>query len=522
MQNTDLKKLIKIESRIMQLAEEFGLKTCPIEWDVVPDQKMLEIMAYHLPVNISSWKYGRNYERLRTIHENVHAGLPYEVVINSDPCRAYLMKSNTFPVQCLVMAHVIGHNAFFTMSKYFTPTRKDILELMMRASERLNDYERKYGIDEVEMIVDAGHALQFHSSPFDNETEEDKRNRVFEAAKRKIHNPTPNSEFNDIFPKKEDFKIDIELFNQNLWRNIRTKTPIEPTSDLLRYIIDNSPILEDWHKDILEILRREGRYLWPQMVTRYMNEGFATFWHQKIMDRLFDENLLSTSEHAQYNYSNALVKSKNALSMNPYHIGCEMWEDIVDRWDKGKHGNEYNLCLDKQTKKEWNKKDGMGIKKMFEIMQTHTDWFFMQEFLTPQLVADLELFVFVIRELQTESQIVVTKHVAEQIRDLIVATFSHSQIPKVEIINGDYKGRKEMLLEHKHVGADLDRKYSEETMKHIYRLWGNIVYLKSKEENNDIILKCSNGNDKPLPMKKPNPVTSGQVGRVPVPTPINP
>jgi len=519
MQNSDLKNLMKVEDRIMQLAEEFGLKTCPIEWDVVPDQKMLEIMAYNLPVNISNWKFGRNYEKLRTIYENVNPGLPYEVVINSDPCRAYLMKSNTFPVQCLVMAHVIGHNAFFTMNKNFTLTRKDILELMMRASERLTEYERKFGIDEVEMIVDAGHALQFHSSPFDNETEAETRLRIFEAKKREAHNPTPNSEFNDILHKKKDFKIDIELFNQNLWRTIRTKTPPEHTTDILRYIIDNSSVLEDWHKDILEILRLEGRYFHPQIITKYMNEGFATYWHQIIMDKLFDEKILNTSEHAQYNFSNALVKAKNPFSMNPYHIGCAIWEDIVDRWDKGKHGNEYNYCTDKTVKKEWDKKAGLGRKKMFKIMETHSDWFFMQEFLIPQLVADLELFVYVLRQVPGESQIVVTKHIAEQIRDLIVVSFSHSQIPKIDIINGNYKNRKEMLLEHKHVGADLDRKYAEETMKHIYKLWHNPVYLKTKENDADLILKCVNGKDKPLPLQKANPIRSAPGS--PIPTPIN-
>lgn len=498
MQNTELKKLIKIEDRIMQIAEEFGLKTCPIEWDVIPDQKMLEIMAYHLPVNISNWKYGRDYERLRTIHENVNPALPYEVVINSNPSRAYLMKSNTFAVQCLVMAHVIGHAAFFTMSEYFIPTRKDILELMMRASERFNGYERMYGIDEVEMIVDAGHSLQYHSSPFDNETEEQKRLRLFESKKRKMHNPNPRSEFKDILHKEEDIKMDIELYNQNIWRNLRMKSPVEPTGDLLRYIIDNSQVLEDWHKDILEVCRMEGRYFWPQIKTKYMNEGFATYWHQKIMDKLFDEGLLSTSEHSQYNYSNALVKAKHPFSMNPYQIGCAMWEDLVERWDKGKHGSEYNNCSNILKKDEWDKKDMKGHEKMFEVMKTHTDWFFMQEFLTPQLVIDLELFIYVIQETSQDFQAVVTGHEAKQIKDLIVASFAHSQIPLIEIINGKYQGNG-LFLEHKYAGVDLDRKYAEETMKHIYRLWGNPVFLKTIENGTEVALKCASKNDKPRP-----------------------
>jgi len=507
MQNTELQRLIKIEDRIMQLAEEYGLKTCEIEWDIVPDQKMLEIMAYHLPVNISNWKYGRDYERLRTIHENVNPALPYEVVINSDPSRAYLMKSNTFAVQCLVMAHVVGHTSFFTMSKYFIPTRKDILEVMMRASERFTEYERKYGIDELELIVDAGHALQFHSSPFDNETEEEKRQRIFEYKKREAHNPAPRSEFKDILHKEKEIGMDIELFNQNLWRSLRMKVPVEPTGDILRFLIDHSPILEDWHKDILEICRLEGRYFWPQLKTKYMNEGFATYWHQIIMDRLFDEGLLSTSDHSQYNYSNSLVKAKNPYSMNPYQIGCAMWEDLVERWNKGRHGQEYENCQNIEEKKKWDTKDMKGHEKMFEVMQTHTDWFFMQEFLTPQLVADLELFIYVIQETPEAYEAVVTKHMAQEIKDLIVASFSHSQIPLVEIVDGKYQGNG-LYLEHRHVGADLNRKYAEETMKHIFRLWGNAVYLKTQENGNQTVLKCSSKGDKPRPTAANSPTTA--------------
>jgi len=148
MNKNELQRLLKIEDRIYQIAEEEGLEFCDIEFDIIPDQKMLEIMAYRIPGNISNWKYGRDYERLRTIHEKVRAGLPLEVVINSDPSRAYLMKDNTLAIQALVMAHVVGHVAFFTMNKYFMNTNKDIIPYMSAATKRFNKYERMYGINE--------------------------------------------------------------------------------------------------------------------------------------------------------------------------------------------------------------------------------------------------------------------------------------------------------------------------------------------------------------------------------------
>ena len=180
MTKSELNRLIKIEERIAEIAkDDLGLEFYPIEFDVVPPQKMLEIMAYHIPTNISNWKFGRDYERQRTIYEHGQAGMPYEVVINSNPAKAYLMNDNKFAVQCLVMAHVYGHCAFFTMNRYYQNSRQDIIGILHEATRRFNEYERRYGIDEVEKTVDAGHALQWHSSPFESrETENEKRLRV--------------------------------------------------------------------------------------------------------------------------------------------------------------------------------------------------------------------------------------------------------------------------------------------------------------------------------------------------------
>jgi len=255
MTKSELRRLIKVENRIQQIVvEDLGLSHYPIEFDIVPPQKMLEIMAYSIPTNISNWKRGRDYEHMRTIWEHGAQGLPYEAVINSDPAKAYLMGDNRFAVQCLVMAHVYGHVAFFSTNKYFRNSRQDIVGIMYEASKRFMGYEKKYGIDEVERTVDAGHALRWHSSPFaTNETGNEKRRRIFEQEKKKIH--VGGGTFDDVAgSKKPTINEDIELFNQKLWRALKLKTPVEPTEDLLRYIIDNSTVLEDWQRDILEVL----------------------------------------------------------------------------------------------------------------------------------------------------------------------------------------------------------------------------------------------------------------------------
>jgi len=488
MTKQELQRLIKIEGRIVKIAKKHGLEFHQVEFDVVPPQKMMEIMAYRLPTNVNNWKYGRDYERQRTIYEHMDAGLPYEVVINSDPARAYLMNSNTLAVQALVMAHVYGHAAFHTMNKHHERTRGDILDYMLDVSKRIEKYEKLYGINEVEKIIDAGHSIQFHSSPFESsETETDRRKRVYEQKRRKTIDK-PVSDFGDISDVgniKQEYGEDMHLYNQKLLKSLELKTPVEPTEDLLRYIIDNSSVLTEWHKDILEALRVEGQHYWPTMRTRFMNEGFATYFHEIIMNELFEEGDLTTSEHSQYNYSNSLVQAMNPISLNPYNIGNAMWKDIVDRWDKGKYGFEYDNCENYNLKKNWDTKEMNGRKKMFEILDSYTDWFFFQNFLTPKLINELKLYVYVKQEDWEKNEWIITGHEAKEMAQIIISSFSHSGIPQIEITNGNGNNKGDLILNHKWQNIDLNSLYATETMKHIYNLWGRSIFLETKVLDKD-------------------------------------
>lgn len=493
MTKSEIRRLIKIERRIYQIAkEDFGLDFYPIEFDIIPPQKMFEIMSYNIPTNISNWKYGRNYERQRTIYENLEAHLPYEVVINSDPARAYLMNSNTFGVQVLVMAHVVGHVAFFTMNKLFRKSRQDIIEVMLQASNRINEYERKYGVDEVEMVVDAGHAIQRHSSPFANEETEDQiKRRIYEQEKKRIHSKN-RSQFSDLLVRndKDDPKEDIELFNQKLWRKIKLKTPAEPTEDLLKFINNNSILLEDWQRDILEILRIEGQYYWPIIHTKYMNEGFAVIIHENICKKLYEENLITSKEYSHFSFSNSLVKAEWPIGLNPYLIGSGIWRDIEKRWDKGRHGKNWHACAYQKEKDDWDDKSMKGWEKVIETMTIYTDWFFMHDFLTPELVDEMNIYLFMEKEEREHTDYVRTKHDAEKIREEIVKAFSNSGIPRIEVVDGNHLGAGELLLEHKFDVEELDLKYALQTMNHIYDLWGRPVHLITQTDGkkNELIV----------------------------------
>lgn len=497
MEKQELRRLAKIEERINQIAsEDLGLKYDDVEWDIVGPQKFLEIMAYHLPTQISNWKYGREYEKKRTIYEQVHNGLPYEVVINSCPPRAYLMETNVFAIQALVMAHVIGHCAFFKMNKYFANSRKDILEIMSAANERFISYEKKFGIDAVEEIVDIGHALQLHSTPFENETEEIQRERIFKQ--EKIRRKPVLTEFSDISGSKtaHQQQKDIDYENHVLWQTLKNTTPPEPMSDILRYIVDHSTVLDDWQKDILEVLREEGRYFWPMMKTKLMNEGFATLTHEKIMEQLFHEKLLTEEEHGQYNYSNSLVKAQNRADINPYLIGSEMFRDIEKRWDRGQHGKEYRELESRAERDNWNTNDGKGFQKCKDVVESYIDWFFIQDFLTIDLIDSMDLYIYVPVDKGTHIDYVRTEHTLEQIRNIVINSYAHNFIPDVVVADGNLHESGTMFLVHKHTGIELDIQYAKKTLEHIYKAWKHPVILATKYNDVGHVIICNKDGQK--------------------------
>jgi stage V sporulation protein R len=216
---------------------------------------------------------------------------------------------------------------------------------------------------------------------------------------------------------------------------------------------------------------------------------------------LFSEGLLTAEEHGQYNYSNALVKASNRMGMNPYLIGSTMWKEIKHRWDTGRHGMEYENCIDARELENWDTKDMKGTEKLFEVMKTYTDWFFMQDYLTVDMIDKLDLYIYQQVETVASVDYVRTKHTSEQCRDLIVNSFAYSGLPKIEITNGNLDSDGHMIMIHRYTGIPLDSKYCTETLKHIYKIWGRPITLKTwvKDKNDKDVEKFfteGNGNKK--------------------------
>jgi stage V sporulation protein R len=479
MNHIDLARLNDADILIRDIASEFGLTFLPQEFDVVPAQKMLEIMAYRLPVNFSHWSFGRDYEIERTKLDHGYA-VPYEVVFNSDPARAYLMETNPFPIQVLVMAHVYAHNDFMKNNLHFQRTRRDMITSASEAAARFRKYEEDYGQTAVERIIDAGLAIEWNIDPDirgSYESEDQTRDRLYGWGQK----APGGGAFDDLLPGRKAATL-IQK------RQLRRRTPPEPTVDLLRYVTENSPRpLQEWEKDVLNVIRMQAQYFMPYRRTKIMNEGWATYWHEKIMQRLFAERFLNEEEHGYYNLYNARVKAHNPRSINPYLLGHAMFKSIEDRWNKGRFGREYEECRDLEKKKNWDLGLMEGGRKIMEVRRTHMDWFFVDEFLDKDVIDDLDLYLYGEKDMDTHYELQVAETDWMTVKKTMVHSLMNWGIPRILVMDGNYQGSLQLYLKHEYEGIPLDDSYCRKTLDHIYHLWERPVHLETRESFNNRI-----------------------------------
>ncbi len=477
MNSIDIKKLNEADRLIQRICRDFGLDFMPQEFDVVPARKMLEIMAYRLPVNYSHWSFGRDYEIERTRYEHGYA-VPYEVVFNSDPARAYLMETNPLPIQILVMAHVYAHNDFMKNSRHFKITRRDMITSASEAALRFRSYEQDYGMDRVERLIDAAMSVEWNIDPDEllrPETEEEARERLYGWSKTL---PAGGS-FDDLIAEKKRPDTSEK-------QKLRRKTPPEPTIDLLKYIIENSPRrLRDWEKDVLTVIRSQALYFMPYRRTKIMNEGWATYWHEKIMGRLFAEKFLGAEEHGYYNLYNARVKAHNPRSLNPYLLGWALFKNIEHRWNTGRFGPDFDACTDAEKKRNWDLGLNQGIAKIMEVRRTHMDWFFVDEFLNREVIEDLELFIYQEKDRGDHIDLEVKETDWRKIKKVMVQSLMNWGIPRILVLDGNFRNSSQLYLKHEFEGLPLDDDYCRRTLEHVHFLWGRPVYLETRGAKTD-------------------------------------
>jgi stage V sporulation protein R len=257
--------------------------------------------------------------------------------------------------------------------------------------------------------------------------------------------------------------------------------PPEPVRDVLLFLLEHAP-LRKWEQDVLAMVREEAYYFAPQGMTKIMNEGWATYWHSKIMTEraLTDSELVDYADH----HSGTLGTRPGVL--NPYKLGVELYRDIEDRWNKGKFGKEYEDCDDASVRDSWDRGLGLGREKIFEVRRVMNDITFIDTFLTEEFCHEQKLFLYQ-HNPRTGKREIVNRSFAEIKRQLL-HQLTNSGNPRIQVVNGNYRNRGELLLVHQWDGEDLRRDFAMETLKNLFRLWSRPVHIETRVEGKGKLL----------------------------------
>ena len=447
----DIEELARWDAKIQDLALAYGLDCFEQEFELCDHHEMLGYMAYSgMPARYPHWSYGKSYERQKTLYDYGVSGLPYEMVINADPSLAYLMADNSTCLNVLTIAHVYGHNDFFKNNLTFSTTRPEFtIEMFKTHADRVRGYveDPSIGIDRVESILDAAHALSLQC----------RRNQMI----RKL---APDAQAERL--------IDAAAPREDPYRSLHTReeveapdlhrVPLEPEEDLLLFLRDYNPYLADWERDLLTIVDEETRYFLPQIETKIMNEGWASYWHYQIMTNVG----LPEELYVEFAVHHNQVIRPHPGGLNPYHVGFKVWEDLYRRIEGDEPPDHRRATA--------------GRDALYSARESERDSSFLRRFLTEDLARRLGLFEFRERRGDTYVTEVADEPGFEQIRDTLVASVGMGGVPVLRIVDADGGGHRGLVIEHAFDGRELKLEDAEKTLGHLHRLWGHEVSIRTK------------------------------------------
>ncbi|MBI4468819.1 MAG: SpoVR family protein [Acidobacteria bacterium] len=458
-------------SEIWDKALGMGLDPYPMRFEIVPASVMYEIGSYSLPGRYSHWTFGKAYHKMKLMYD---LGLSkiYEIVINTNPAYAFLLDGNSLVQNRMIVSHVLAHVDFFKNNAYFGKTNRRMLDEVSTHAEQIRQFEFRHGRHRVEALLDAVLSIQEHIDPYffikdvPEEAPSQRPERGF---------PSTVGRFDDLLTSEERKAASEEEHRQS-----DSKPAPAPEKDLVYYLAKNSPTLEPWEGEVIAMIHDEMEYFIPQMQTKIMNEGWASYWHSRIMRALDlpDEDFV---EYAQL-HSGVLAPRKGSL--NPYYLGFKIFEEIERRWNEPTRVEQ----------DRFGRAPGQGREKIFEVRELDSDISFLRNYLTRELVEDLDLYVF---ELKDEEEWVITEKTWEHVRDHLVADMTNFGHPYIEVASGDYQGNRELLLRHRHEGSDLDLEYARRTLEHVQRLWGRTVHLSTIADGEKTILSYDGKEHRP-------------------------
>ncbi len=479
---------------IAEIAQEYGLETYPNQIEVITAEQMMDAYSsVGMPVHYAHWSYGKHFLQTEKQYKRGHMGLAYEIVINSNPCIAYLMEENTMAMQALVIAHACyGHNSFFKNNYLFTSwTNADaIIDYLLFAKNYINSCEEKYGIDAVEDTLDACHALMNYG--VDRYKRPAPLSLKEEAERQKNREAYLQSQLNDLWrtiPSHEDADKD---------KHDGAFFPSEPQENMLYFFEKNAPHLETWQREIIRIVRKIAQYFYPQRQTKVMNEGWATFWHYTLLNTLYDRGYVTEGFMMEFLQSHTSVVYQPPFDnpyysgINPYALGFSMFSDLR------------RICENPTDEdREWFPDiAGSDWKEtLHHAMKNYKDESFIGQFLSPKVMRDLKLFGIKDDDENNFLEISAIHNDAgyRQLRETLAKQYDLSLMePNIQVYRANIRSDRTLTLRHYQQDRRTLGDSAQEVIKHVHRLWGFPVKLESVDENNEVkqCFTC------PLPVKK--------------------
>ncbi|OGB34161.1 MAG: SpoVR family protein [Burkholderiales bacterium RIFCSPLOWO2_12_FULL_61_40] len=460
---------------IRQTAERFGLDTYPNQLEIITAEQMMDAYAsVGMPINYRHWSYGKEFISTEKKYRRGHMGLAYEIVINSNPCIAYLMEENTTAMQALVIAHAAyGHNSFFKGNYLFRmwTDASSIIDYLVYARNYVAECEERYGMEDMETFLDSCHALASYG--VDRYRRPSRRSLAQEVKERKEREAHAQQQINDLWrtvPVKEG------VADQTLKAD---RFPVEPQENLLYFIEKNAPLLRPWQREIVRIVRKISQYFYPQRQTQVMNEGWATFWHHKLLNTLYDDGHLSDGVMLEWmtSHTNVIyqppVDHRAYSGINPYALGFSMYTDIKRICDAPTE--EDRAWFPDIAGAPW-------LPTLHHAMRNFKDESFIGQFLSPKLMRDMHLFAIHDDEKKSELEVSAIHDDAgyQRIRQSLSLQYDlGTREPNIQVWDVNLRGDRTLTLRHSQYQ---DRPLGESTLevlRHAARLWGFGVRLES-------------------------------------------
>ncbi|OWK47398.1 SpoVR family protein [Fimbriiglobus ruber] len=486
--NTNLPPHLRVlKDEIEGYARGYGLDFFETIFEVVDADDLNEVAAYGgFPTRYPHWSFGMSYEEL---NKSYSYGLSkiYEMVINNDPCYAYLMRCNHTVDQKLVMAHVYGHCDFFKNNAYFAHTTRKMMDEIANHASRIRRYAERFGQDEVEAFLDRcmsiDDLIDIHSVAI--KRRDDHSRYEFPAADRDQPEEGQTVRFKskpymDSYINPPDKPPTDEEAKRLKERNA-PHFPDHPEKDVLLFLIEHAP-LKNWQRDVLSIIRDEAYYFYPQAQTKIMNEGWASFWHSTIMT----QKVLAPSELIDYADHHSGTMATSSRRLNPYKLGIELLRDVEYRWNTGRFGPEWDACDDLDEKRAWDKQLGLGRQKIFEVRKVHNDITFIDTFLTPEFCVENKLFSFNYQD-QTKNYVIESREF-QQVKQRLLHSLTNFGKPWIYVVNGNHRNRGELLLRHEYNGVELKLSEARDTITNLQYIWGRPVHLETLIDDKPTVL----------------------------------